>query len=173
MDALTVISLVIMMIPAYVANSIPVVLGGGAKLDLERKFFDGRRIFGDGKTIRGFFAGVFGGVFAGGIVSQLTVLNFFPDARAQFMCFAAMSLGTMVGDALGSFLKRRFGIEPGKPFIADQLMFLVIALVFAYPFVSGEIYGWQPLAFLFIVTYVLHTGSNFVANKVGLKNVPW
>lgn len=173
MDFQPVISLLLFIFPAYVANAIPVLLGGGMKLDFERKFPDGRRILGDGKTIRGFFAGVFGGIVAGGALTYFYIVPLFPDANTQFTAFALMSVGTMVGDSLGSFLKRRLGIEPGTSFIADQLMFLVVALIFAIPFVSSEVYSIYPLAFLFVVTYVLHLGANFVANRLGWKKVPW
>lgn len=173
MDFQTTVLLLIFSLPAYVANAIPVILGGGTRLDFEKNFSDGRRILGDGKTIRGFFAGILGGINTGGIISYFYLLPFFPDVRMQFVGFAAMSVGTMVGDAFGSFLKRRLGIEPGKPFIADQLMFLVFALIFAIPFTSKEVYGLAELAFLLIITYVLHVWSNFVANQLGWKKVPW
>ncbi|VVB98344.1 CDP-archaeol synthase [uncultured archaeon] len=142
-------------------------------LDFGKSFLDGRRVFRDGKTARGFFAGVFGGIVAGGILSFIMLSVFFTDARAQFIGFSLMALGTMLGDALGSFLKRRLGIEPGKPFILDQLMFLVVALVLVYPFVLPNLYSIENIVLLFVVTYVLHTGSNWAANKLGWKKVPW
>ena len=42
---------ILFIIPAYVANSIPVVMGGGPPLDGGRMWKDGKRILGDGKTI--------------------------------------------------------------------------------------------------------------------------
>ncbi len=173
MDAQTVIYLLVFMLPAYVANAIPVLLGGGTPMDFGKNFPDGRRIFGDGKTVRGFFAGVFGGIAAGGIVSLVYLSPFFPTAAVQFAGFALMALGTMIGDALGSFLKRRFGVQPGKPFILDQLMFIVIALLAVHPLASASLFTLEPLLFLFIATYVLHVASNFAANRLGWKKVPW
>ncbi|MEM2192310.1 MAG: CDP-archaeol synthase [Candidatus Hadarchaeales archaeon] len=52
-------------LPAYVANATPVVLGGGRPIDGGRKFIDGRPIFGPGKTIRGFIAGLIAGSLVG------------------------------------------------------------------------------------------------------------
>lgn len=173
MDIETAIALLLFALPAYVANAIPVLLGGGLHLDLGRNFPDSRRIFGDGKTIRGFLAGVFGGIVAGGAVSFFLLSRFFPDARTQFIGFAVMAFGTMLGDALGSFLKRRLGIEPGKPFILDQLMFLVVALVIVFPFALPGIYSIENIVLLFVATYILHSGSNWAANKLGWKKVPW
>lgn len=51
--------------PAYVANAMPVVLGGGTPIDLGRKLSDGKPIFGSHKTIRGFIAGVTSGTLVG------------------------------------------------------------------------------------------------------------
>lgn len=173
MDAEIALTLLIFILPAYIANAVPVLLGGGMKLDFGKNFQDGRRVLGDGKTIRGFFAGIFGGIAAGGALTYFFLIPYFADTRTQFVGFAAMALGTVVGDAFGSFLKRRLGIEPGKPFIADQLMFLVFALFFAFPFVSAGVYGLEQIVFLFVITYILHVGSNFIANKLGWKKVPW
>ncbi|MFA6036169.1 MAG: CDP-archaeol synthase, partial [Candidatus Micrarchaeia archaeon] len=59
------LSLLLLVLPAYFANSSPVLLGGGAPVDLRRNFSDGRRIFGDGKTWRGLVGGIFVGTLAG------------------------------------------------------------------------------------------------------------
>ncbi len=172
MDIQFALSILLFVLPAYVANALPVLLGGGTPMDLG-KSLGGKRILGDGKTIRGFFAGVLGGTVAGGILTLLIRVPFFPSAQFQFLAFALMSFGTMAGDALGSFLKRRLGMQDGKPFILDQLMFLAVALLLAYPLSSPEPYAPIPLVALFAATYVLHLGSNFVANRLGWKKVPW
>ncbi|MEM2963772.1 MAG: CDP-archaeol synthase, partial [Candidatus Anstonellales archaeon] len=57
-------------------------------------------------------------------------------------------------------------------FLLDQLTFLIVAIVFAYPFADG-LYSVPSLLFLFILTYFLHVGFNILANKIGLKKVPW
>ena len=173
MDLQTAINLFIFVLPAYAANALPVLLGGGAPLDLERNFTDKRRIFGNGKTIMGFLGGVFSGICAGGIITYFTVIPFFPDARTQFIAFSLMSLGTMAGDALGSFVKRRLGMGEGKQFILDQLMFLIVALIAAFPFASRSAYSLELLVVLFVATYILHAASNLFANKMGWKKVPW
>ena len=40
-------------VPAYMANGFALLLGGGKPLDCGKKFSDGRRIFGEGKTVKG------------------------------------------------------------------------------------------------------------------------
>ncbi len=157
----------------YIANAIPVVLGGGKPLDFGIKWIDGRALFGKSKTIRGFIAGVFGGTLAGFIISHYYILPFFDCFEVQMFGVFMISLGTMVGDAFGSFIKRRFGVDSGKPFFLDSLMFLVFALIFVYPFANLSLYEPLNIIFFLVLTVILHPLTNFIANRVGLKNVPW
>ncbi len=173
MNRLDFVSLVLFLIPVYIANAIPVVLGGGKPLDLGTKWFDGKPLFGNGKTIRGFIAGVFGGTLGGFIISQYYLIPYFDNLELQVMGVFALSLGTMVGDAFGSFVKRRFRVDSGKPFFLDSIMFLLFALIFVYPFVNLSLYEPLNILFFFILTVVLHPLTNFIANRAGLKNVPW
>ncbi len=168
-----ILELILFILPAYIANAIPVVLGGGACLDFGSNFIDGQRIFGNGKTIRGFIVGVAAGTLAGGILAIYLPSSFYANAQLQFLGGFLLSFGTMLGDAIGSFVKRRMNVQPGKPFVLDQLSFLIVALVLVYPAVNGSAYEPIGLAFLFILTYFLHSGTNFIANKLGLKSVPW
>ncbi|NYZ77769.1 CDP-2,3-bis-(O-geranylgeranyl)-sn-glycerol synthase [Candidatus Micrarchaeota archaeon] len=167
------ISLVLFLIPVYVANAVPVILGGGTPLDFGAKWNDGRRIFGDSKTVRGFFAGVFGGTLAGMIIAQFYLLPFFATVQLQVLGAFMLSLGTMSGDALGSFVKRRSGVGSGKPFFLDSIMFILFALAFVYPFAQLTLYEPLNIIFFLLLTALLHPLTNFIANRAGLKNVPW
>lgn len=167
------LDLLAFLVPIYVANSSPVVLGGGAPLDFGRTLQDGERVLGDGKTIRGFVAGTLAGTFAGGLVSLFYLLPFFPNQLTQFAAGFAMSLGTLCGDALGSFVKRRMHVGSGRPFVPDTILFLVVALAFAAPFASPSLFEPLNLLFFAILTLILHPLTNFLANRAGLKNVPW
>ncbi len=167
------VSLVLFLIPIYVANAVPVVLGGGKPLDFGVKWIDKKPLFGNGKTVRGFVAGVFGGTLAGIIIAQFYLIPFFAGMEMQFLGAFALSLGTMLGDAAGSFVKRRFGVDSGKPFFLDSIMFLVFALVLVYPFAELSLYELPNLLFFLVLTIVLHPLTNFIANRAGLKNVPW
>lgn len=167
------ISLILFILPAYVANAVPVILGGGQYLDLGAKFRDGERVFGNGKTIRGFIAGVAAGTVAGGIIAIYAPSQFYANTQMQFIGGVLLSFGTMLGDAIGSFIKRRMKVQPGKQFALDQLSFLILALLLVYPVVNPSIYELIGLLFLFVLTYFLHSGTNFIANRLGLKSVPW
>lgn len=165
--------LLLYILPSYVANAVPVVLGGGTPLDSNSNFSDGRRIFGEGKTIRGFIAGVAAGVVCAGILALFYPLPFFTSSQSQFLAGSMLAFGTMLGDALGSFVKRRCNIDHGKPFFLDTFLFVVIAFLLAYPFTDPSFYTVPNIAFLVILTLILHPLTNMLANKLGLKSVPW
>lgn len=167
------LDLLLFLIPVYVANSSPVVLGGGAPLDLNARLWDNRRALGEGKTIRGFVGGTLAGTVAGGILAAFYTLPFFPDAASQFIAAFVLSFGTLLGDALGSFIKRRAGVDSGRPFVLDTIMFLIVALVLIFPVASSSLYEPLNLLFFGALTLVLHPMTNMLANKAGLKNVPW
>ena len=169
--------LILYVLPSYFANSIPVVLGGGAPVDGRRKFSDGRRLLGNGKTVRGFFAGVFAGILVGaleGILLPGTAFDIYGTGASTYVLAGLLlGLGTMLGDLLGSFIKRRQNIAPGKPsLVMDQLLFLVGALVLSYP-LAAHLLTVEGVLFLAVLTYFVHVGANVVANRLGLKKVPW
>lgn len=167
------LDLLLFLIPIYIANSSPVVLGGGMPLDFGSKLKDGGRVFGDGKTIRGFVGGMLAGTVAGGIVAIYYQLPFFVNPQTQFFAAFVLALGTLCGDALGSFIKRRVGVESGKPFLLDTIMFLILALIFVIPFAKVDLYTYINIVFVFVLTLIIHPVTNILANKIGLKNVPW
>lgn len=164
------LTFLLLILPAYIANATPVVLGGGPPIDMKKNFLDGRRILGDNKTIRGFFAGIFSGVLAGCLVAIFHPV--LPPSQLVLSAFL-LSLGTMFGDALGSFIKRRIGSKPGSYAIFDSFFFILFALIFAHTSLPAELYSPYYLFFILLLTFILHIGSNFVANRLGWKNVPW
>ncbi|HDN83149.1 MAG TPA: CDP-archaeol synthase, partial [Candidatus Altiarchaeales archaeon] len=117
-------------LPAYFANMTPVHVAKlsfleplGKPMDFGKKIF-GKRIFGDGKTWRGFFAGIIVGTLVGYIqtISQkeieLILQNLLNDQNFHLplmnieLAFM-LSLGAMVGDIAGSFIKRQSGLKRG------------------------------------------------------------
>ncbi|NYZ79446.1 CDP-2,3-bis-(O-geranylgeranyl)-sn-glycerol synthase [Candidatus Micrarchaeota archaeon] len=163
-------------LPAYIANATPVIFGGGMPVDFRRKFKDGERILGDGKTWRGLLAGLCFGSLTGLVEAQLyssAMLQGVPGMNFLPLGFA-LSLGTMLGDLTGSFIKRRMRIKRGHPsLILDQLSFLLFALLFSVPFAPSGFFALDSLVFLVVLTYLLHVLTNIFANRLGLKKVPW
>jgi CDP-2,3-bis-(O-geranylgeranyl)-sn-glycerol synthase len=171
------VSLFLLVLPAYLANSSPVVLGGGAPVDLRRMMYDKRRIFGDGKTWRGLIGGIATGTTAGFFLAYLTLggtYAIYPSLGAYVKAAFLMSSGALFGDLFGSFIKRRTGMKPGRPYmLLDQLPFIIFALLFLIPFGLLPALTSENLAVLLVATLVLHVVTNWLANKVGLKKVPW
>ncbi|MFW9845843.1 MAG: CDP-archaeol synthase, partial [Candidatus Thorarchaeota archaeon] len=82
-----------------------------------------------------------------------------------------LSVGALIGDLVGSFLKRRVNVESGgpSPFL-DQLGFIIMALLFAYPVLQPlSIYA----AVLIVTTLLIHWVSNALGYFLGLKENPW
>lgn len=151
--------------PAYCANALPVIAGGGLPMDFGAIFRDGRPIFGKNKTFQGFFAGLAVGTGVGLVES---VVFGYPI----FFGFL-LSLGALFGDLTGAFIKRRLSIPPGGLLpVVDQIDFIVGAIVFSFPLFL-EIFSWELIVAVLIITPPVHLLTNFVAYKLGLKNNPW
>ena len=173
-------------LPAMLPNSAAVVFGGGTPVDFG-KSWRGKRILGDGKTWRGFFGGGFSGVVLGLILMGISYIfdkgNLwgYIDLWTGIGVVFCLSFGSLLGDMLGSFIKRRLGIERGKKApILDQYDFLIGAFLLATLFYHRWVYstyieGWHILAliFLLIITLILHRLMNIIGYKAGLKDVPW
>ncbi|MFH1780246.1 MAG: CDP-2,3-bis-(O-geranylgeranyl)-sn-glycerol synthase [Candidatus Micrarchaeota archaeon] len=170
--------LLLFVLPAYLANAVPLLFGGGQTIDLNKNFVDGRPWFGKSKTIRGFISGVLAGVLTGLILSFLLPdlfiigLSFSEKIIVSFL----LGLGAMLGDLLGSFLKRRLGVTPGESiFLLDQLLFIVVALLLSSLFYTGlwDFIDSRSVLFLLVLTYIVHLSANIFAHKIKLKKVPW
>ena len=152
-------------IPTYVANSTPVLLGGGAPIDQGREFVDGRRIFGTNKTVKGFEYGL----LLGSVAALAEAILF----RNYLLLFAGIlaSLGALLGDLFGAFLKRRLDIPPGHPLpVVDQLDFILGALVLTSPLLNVTV---GAVLILVIATVPIHLFSNAVAYMLRLKKRLW
>ncbi len=155
--------------PAYMANAMPLLLGGIPRhaMDGGRSLWDGERLFGDGKSIEGFFVGVLFGLLTG--LAEGIIVG---EVTFYVLVGLTLGLGAMLGDLGGSFLKRRLKMRWGKPApLLDQLSFLVGALL-----LYGFAVGWlniDQLLVLVIATLVLHVSTNLFAYIFGLKRVPW
>ena len=168
------------MLPAYVPNNAAVLAGGGRPIDGGRTWGD-KRVLGDGKTWRGTAAGIAAGLALAGLLTLVAA-----DVSAAigidvpgFTPRAALGLaaGAMLGDILASFLKRRSGRERGAMFPGlDQLDFVVVSLPLTALLASEwffDVFTWDVIAVVVIVTPILHVTTNMIAYKLGLKNEPW
>ncbi|ASJ10637.1 hypothetical protein A3L12_04655 [Thermococcus sp. P6] len=157
-------------LPAYVANASPVLVGGGEPMDGGRNWRDGRRLLGDGKTWRGFFGGIALGTLTGAVQYVITP-DYYGTLKVALLLAFLLSLGALVGDLIGSFIKRRVNLPRGAPALGlDQLGFVISAMVFAYPVKTLPSGG---ILFLLVVTPFVHWGANYLAYRMGWKSVPW
>jgi len=151
--------------PAYCANAIPVITGGGHPIDFGKRFFDGKPIFGKNKTFRGFFFGLAVGTAVGLVESAFFGYHLFFGLL--------LSLGALFGDLSGAFVKRRLGLAPGDLFpVMDQIDFILGAILFSF-LVSPPFMSVGLMIAVLIITPPIHLLTNFVAYKLGLKNNPW
>lgn len=140
-------------------------------MDFGRNFVDGKRIFGDNKTWRGFFFGWAVGLLVGAIEGVVFGFNQFP------ILFSVLTpLGALLGDLTGAFFKRRLNIAPGGLLpVVDQIDFVVGAVVFSLPLVLTGVIGlsWEAVAIALLITPPIHLFTNFCAYKLKLKKHPW
>ncbi len=150
--------------PAYSANAVPVVFGGGQPLDFGKKFKDNRPIFGSHKTFRGFIAGLIVGTLVG--IGE----SFVFDNYNSILGFA-LSLGALVGDLAGAFIKRRIGLAPGAFFpVVDQVDFVLCGLLFSLPIAPPTP---TMVLIILVITIPIHLLTNFLAFLAGIKRKPW
>ena len=173
-------------LPAYLANPMAVVFGGGMPVDFGRTLSDGERIFGDGKTWRG----LVGGTLSGAILGLLLSLPLDAVAPSSSWSFgspavalgasAALAVGALFGDLGGAFVKRRMHLPRGaKASGLDQYDFVVGALLvsllipsWSVPrFFSGD--GLLRLLAIIVITPALHRAVNLVGYRIGKKHEPW
>lgn len=158
----------IFILPSYAANASPVLTRKIFRIvhpiDMGRKFVDGKRILGDGKTFEGFLVGI----TAGCAIGYLLTLFSLHTLPGSFI----LSLGALLGDIIGSFIKRRIGIKRGDMFpLLDQLLFLVVSITLYSLLMKPPPLAW--VVYLLIITPWLHLLTNYLAFKLGLKEVPW
>jgi len=166
------------MLPAYLPNPAAALFGGGIPVDGGRRWSDGRRLLGDGKTWRGLVLGVLSGVLLGLIqvsVQDAGMLTWLP--RHTVLSVLLLAVGALAGDMVKSFVKRRVGKERGAAWpLADQYDLvagsLLLLLIGDYGFAA--VYLTIPVVFwILLLTPLLHRAANLIGYATGVKDVPW
>ena len=176
------ISALWIMLPAYVPNPAAVIFGGGTPIDGGMTLRDGRRLFGEGKTVRGFILGVLAGVAVGAVEIWVQTLAgwtfswyFLPVHTMVTVC--TFALGALLGDLAKSFVKRRIGKGQGDPWpIADQYDLVAGALILTALFAPGWLIQnitIPVLVWILVLTPALHRVTNIAGHRLGVKKVPW
>jgi CDP-2,3-bis-(O-geranylgeranyl)-sn-glycerol synthase len=176
-----------LMVPMLIPNSAAVLFGGGTPMDLGKTMKNGTRYLGDGKTWRGTFGGTISGMGLGIIGMIIMTLLDQPNwtygsnyAQVILILFL-LAFGSMFGDMLGSFIKRRMGHQRGAKFPGlDQYDFLIGAMILIVPlqwawFRTNFLDGAYLAGFigLIILIPIMHRVVNIIGFKMGKKDVPW
>ena len=167
-------------LPAYFSNGGALAFGGGTPVDFGKSDKNGVRRIGDGVTWRGLFAGTIIGIITGAIQGYLApfilpeigsylITPIVTDVSNGILIGFLLGFGALLGDALGSFIKRRLGIGRGKPApVLDQLDFLIVALILVSPVVELNLFF---IIIAIVLTLVIHLVANGGAYLLGLKDV--
>lgn len=166
-------------LPSYISNSGALLFGGGKPVDFEKTDKQGTRWIGNGVTWKGIIGGTILGTIVGAIQGYFgpSILNLFSSYIYTPICANLiegiitgflLGFGSLVGDAVGSFIKRRIGIERGKPApLLDQLDFLIMALIFVEPLYD---FNLMFIAIAIVLTIIIHILANSIAYLLGIKD---
>ncbi len=167
----TIIFSFLFFLPAGIANMVPVFaakIPGLKKLNYPLDFgkkFQGKRILGDHKTIRGFVLGILVGTYFAFVEHY-----FFPAVYEGVNPLAIgflLSFGALAGDSLKSFFKRRAGVASGKSwFPFDQLDYIFGGLLLSLLVVQLSVFDYVCIV---IVYFVLHMFTTYIGFLLKFK----
>jgi len=169
------IALLYLFLPAFVANSTPVLVCHVPVLShwnapVHAKWF------GSHKTYRGFFFGVLFGVLVSVLQyalrdsSVFASLSLFHSSLGQSMLIGFLiSFGALFGDAVESLIKRRMRIAPGKalPYF-DGADYMIGSILFLSPVYLVPVSG---IVFLLVIGPLLSLCANCISYVLGVKEV--
>lgn len=152
-----------------IANASPVLVKGLHRIDFSHTFIDGKPLFGNNKTWEGFYIGVFMGFLASIGIGIIVC-----DEGYVWIGLGA-SISALIGDLIGSFIKRRINIASGEPLpVVDQLDFALISTLYYYLLGIHE-FASRPefVVYSLLLILVLHIITNNIAYYLGVKNKRW
>lgn len=164
-----------LILPAYIANASPVLVGWGVPIDGGKNFFDGERVLGDGKTFQGFLIGLslgsLTGIFQIRLWADPRVQNILQTQVWNWKVPVLLALGALLGDMVASFIKRRYGVQRGTPILGvDQLDFVLGAFFLVSILWIPE---WFTVVTWLVITPWIHLGTNMAAYKMNFKSKPY
>ena len=195
-------------LPGFLVNTFAMMWGkwfpktgyGPWPIDGGKNWKDGNRILGDGKT----WNGLIGGSLTSGLLCIIMVMvtqgntsNALPfvdpvfESRGWYVTnntyLTAMILGSflgltsLIGDATGSFFKRRKGLKregniSSKAPLLDTIPFALSVFTFGIIFLGGQ-HGAVELIpsmlAILVITPLLHRSFNLIGYAIGWKDVPY
>ena len=180
MILITCLTTLYFILPAYFSNGSGLVFGGGLPVDFGKSDKNGVRWIGDGVTWRGLIAGTLVGTITGiiqGILGPTLIKEFgqfittpiITNIPEGIVIGFLLGFGALLGDAIGSFIKRRLGIGRGNPApFLDQLDFIIVALLLVSFVVELSL---SVIVTAIVLTLALHLLTNTCAYLLGIKDV--
>ena len=165
-----------LVLPACVANGIPALLRKMKFLDIPLDFnlkLRNKRLFGKNKTWRGLIIGTLCGILVFIFQKYLYQFAFFNDiSLINYFEFSILygillSFGALFGDLMGSFIKRRFNVAPGKDFfLLDQIDWVIGLLIFSSLIFIPNFYM---IVAIIVFGIIFHAGGNVVLDFLRTK----
>ena len=150
---------------ALVANGAPILgkrlLGErfAWRLDGGLRFFDGKPLLGVSKTLRGVVLSVLSCLVVGLLLGYPWYLG------------ALFGAGSMAGDALSSFIKRRFDVPPsGRFLMLDQIPEILVPAWLCRELLGLDVFSILALAALFAVGSLVLSRVMF---RLGVRDRPY
>lgn len=186
-----VLQILFLLVVGGVANMTPVLVKRwnifNRPLDAGVKF-RGKRLLGDGKTVRGFVMGSLASGFAVGFYFFFNLLLFgytqsdgqkVNDAYSAFqLAIIGFSFGcylgalTLLGDLIKSFFKRQIGIERGQTWFPFDQIDWILGLLFGV-WTLGSILTWNWWYLLMIpIGLTLHIIIKYIGHQLKLDDKP-
>lgn len=155
-------------------------------MDCKKNFIDGKRIFGDNKTWKGFFGyiilNVLCSILLGAIwnISNLNGMNYF-YLKLPNTIYSNLAIGILLGlgysifELPNSFLKRRLNIEPGKtPNRINKIFFIFLDQADSVIGCCTVLSLFYQMTFGFYIMYILlgaftHIVFNVLLYFLGLR----
>ena len=169
MNWMLVFKLLYFMLPAYLANTSPVLT---KRLFKKKGFPINPRLFGAHKTYRGFIIGIIVAwivVFIQKWFGFNTIVDY--SSVNLWLLGFLIAFGALFGDLVESYFKRKIGIPAGEPwYVIDQLdyplgVMLFTSFIIAYTFIDFTII----LIGAFLITVI----ANHIGYWLGIIKSKW
>lgn len=162
-----VLQLVYFMAPAYLANMAPpfVRYWRGWNRPISQRWL------GTHKTVLGAVAGVLAATLVTLVQGLLAWSGSIVDYDEWPLLGVLFGTGAMAGDSAKSFVKRRLGVEPGRPLIPfDQLDFVLGALVLVH---TRVVLAWADVLAILLLSFCGHILVNHLGYWLGVRDTRW
>lgn len=170
LDFEVIIRLSLYLTPMYMTNACAMLFGGKTRLDFNKTFF-GKPLLGKGKTFEGTFSALSIGILTSYLIEVLFKEQTLLISNNYLLFGFLLAVGTLLGDIIASFFKRRIGLKPGEQLLfVDQLDFIAGGLTLTLWIYTPTIFD---VSLMVIITLIAHKIANFIAYKIKIKKVPW